>query len=136
MKPYKMKDVCDKVLMPYETLRFYCNEGLVPNMERDENMHRRFDDKDVAWLEGVQALRACGFSIEELKAYMHLCFDGLSTVEARQGMLAEKRKKLLMDIKRIEESMLYIDQKNAYYDRLLSGEEVYESNLIKERVEA
>ena len=31
-----MKDVCKQVEMPYETLKFYCNEGLVPNVKRDK----------------------------------------------------------------------------------------------------
>ncbi|MGN1174800.1 MAG: MerR family transcriptional regulator [Roseburia sp.] len=31
-----------------ETLKFYCNQGLVPNVKRDKNNRRIFSDKDIA----------------------------------------------------------------------------------------
>jgi len=31
---YTMKDVCRKLNMSYDKLKYYCNEGLVPNMKR------------------------------------------------------------------------------------------------------
>ena len=54
---YTMKEVCEKTGMSYEGLKFYCNQGLVPNVKRDEANRRVFDDRDVAWIEG---LGACG----------------------------------------------------------------------------
>ncbi|WP_347463346.1 MerR family transcriptional regulator [Clostridium sp. KNHs205] len=44
---YSMKEVCQKVGMTYETLKFYCNEGLVPNVKRGKNNYRIFDDSDI-----------------------------------------------------------------------------------------
>ena len=41
---YTMKDVCARTGLAYETLKFYCNQGLVPNVKRDWNNHRIFDD--------------------------------------------------------------------------------------------
>ena len=128
---YKMKEVSDMVGLPYETLRFYCNEGLVPNVKRDENNHRIFDDRDVDWLKGTQCLRACGLSITELKEYMNLCLVGPNSIAKRKEMLAQKKELLLKEIDAINNSIDYIDQKQAYYDRILSGEEKYSSNLIK-----
>lgn len=31
-----MKEVCKEIGMNYETLKFYCKEGLVPNVKRDK----------------------------------------------------------------------------------------------------
>ena len=36
---YTMKEVCRETGMTYEALKFYCNEGLVPNVKRDTNNH-------------------------------------------------------------------------------------------------
>lgn len=47
---YTMKSVCDELHIPYETLRYYCNKGLVPNVKRDWNNYWIFDDKDLNWL--------------------------------------------------------------------------------------
>ena len=46
MKMYTMKEVCAEANMTYQTLRYYCNEGLVPNAKRDKNNHRIFDERD------------------------------------------------------------------------------------------
>ncbi|MDD2533523.1 MAG: MerR family transcriptional regulator [Eubacteriales bacterium] len=126
----KMKQVCDDLDIPYETLRFYCNEGLVPHVKRDENNHRLFDQRDVDWLKGVQCLRACGLSIGELKEYLDLCLEGPTSILQRKAMLADKKMLLLKEIESIHESMSYIDNKQAYYDQILAGEISYSSNLI------
>ena len=41
MKTYGMKEACEAVGMRYETLKFYCNQGLVPNVKRDGGNRRR-----------------------------------------------------------------------------------------------
>lgn len=35
---YSMKETCEKTHLTYDTLKFYCNEGLVPNVKRDKNI--------------------------------------------------------------------------------------------------
>ena len=50
-----MKEVCKETNMPYETLKFYCNVGLVPNVKRNRNNYRVFDDKDIAWIKAFPA---------------------------------------------------------------------------------
>ena len=54
---YKMKDVCEMTNISYETLKYYCNEGLVPNHKRDKNNHRIFTENDVNWIRGLMSLR-------------------------------------------------------------------------------
>lgn len=34
---YTMMQVCRELDLTYQTLKFYCNEGLVPNVKRDKN---------------------------------------------------------------------------------------------------
>ena len=43
---YTMKQACEKTGLSYETLKFYCNQGLVPNVKRDSQNRRIFDDRD------------------------------------------------------------------------------------------
>lgn len=47
---YTMMQVCRTLDMTYQTLKFYCNEGLVPNVKRDSNNRRIFDERDVSGL--------------------------------------------------------------------------------------
>ena len=43
--------------MTYQTLKFYCNEGLVPNVKRDKNNRRVFDERDVARISSLTRLK-------------------------------------------------------------------------------
>ena len=47
---YTMMQACRQTNMSYQTLKFYCNEGLVPNVKRDHNNRRVFDEHDVKWI--------------------------------------------------------------------------------------
>ena len=73
---YTMMQVCKETGLTYQTLKFYCNEGLVPNVKRDKNNRRIFDERDVAWLGGLTCLKKCGMSIQEMKDYLALCLQG------------------------------------------------------------
>lgn len=126
-----MKEVCEQINMPYETLKFYCKEGLVPNVKRDKNNYRDFDEANIAWLKGLQCLRKCGLSIQEMKQYMSFCMEGPSTIPQRKDMLETTREHLLDQIEVIKESIDYIDQKQAYYDQVLDEILPYSSNLTK-----
>ncbi len=127
---YTMKEVCEKVHLPYETLRFYCNEGLVPNVKRAKNNYRLFDDRDVAWLNSLMCLKRCGMSLQDMKSYMQLCLQGRATIPARKEQLAHQRALLLERIAEIEDCIAYIDGKQAFYDGVLAGRVEYTSNLI------
>lgn len=127
---YTMKDVCKQVNMPYETLKFYCNEGLVPNVKRDKNNYRIFDDNDVAWINSLACLKSCGMSIQEMKEYLALCLEGPSTIKERKVILEKKRESLTEKIAELQRSIDYIDWKQGFYDDVLSGKTEYISNLI------
>lgn len=127
---YTMKDVCKQVNMPYETLKFYCNEGLVPNVKRDKNNYRIFDDNDVAWINSLTCLKSCGMSIQEMKEYLALCLEGPSTIKERKVILEKKRESLTEKIAELQRSIDYIDWKQGFYDDILAGKTEYISNLI------
>ncbi len=128
---YSMKEVCKQTGLTYETLKFYCNQGLVPNVKRDENNYRIFDDRDVAWINSLNCLRNCDMSIQEMKAYIDLCLQGESTIPERKVILEEKRKALLTQMQELQKAIDYIDWKQGFYDDVLSGKTEYFSNLIR-----
>ena len=75
-----MKQACAATGMSYEALKFYCNEGLVPNVKRAANNYRVFDEHDVNWIRSLACLKRCGMSIQEMKEYLALCLQGQSTI--------------------------------------------------------
>lgn len=124
---YSMKETCKQTGMRYENLKFYCNEGLVPNVKRDSHNYRLFDDDDIKWIQSLNCLKNCGMGIEEMKQFLALCAEGKETIPERKSILEEKKQNLLRSISDIEKAIAYIDRKQAYYDRILQGTEEYNS---------
>lgn len=127
---YSMKEVCQETNLTYQTLKYYCNEGLVPNVKRDSNNRRIFDEHDVKWIKDLICLKKCGMSIQEMKEYLALCLQGESTIMKRKEMLSRKQEMLRESIRELENSIDYIDRKQNFYDAVLSGKRPYVSNLI------
>ena len=126
---HTMMQVCKETNMTYQALKFYCNEGLVPNVKRDKNNRRVFDERDVAWINSLTCLKKCGMSIQEMKEYLTLCLQGESTIPQRKEMLVQKQAALREQMKELEDSIAYIDWKQNFYDEILSGKRPYESNV-------
>lgn len=127
---YSMKQTCQKVGMTYEALKFYCNQGLVPNVKRDKNNYRVFDERDIEWIKGLICLKRCGMSLEDMKRYLALCLRGKSTIPERKEILKQQRDFLVKKMEHLQEDIAYIDWKQSYYDDVLSGKTKYTSNLI------
>lgn len=127
---YSMKEVCRQTGMSYETLKYYCNEGLIPNVKRDQHNYRVFDDKDIAWIKSLSCLKKCEMGITEMKCYAALCLKGESSIPDRKLILEQKRKTLVERLHEINESIEYIDKKQEFYDNVLNHKVKYISNLI------
>ena len=126
---YTMKQACDETGLTYDTLKFYCNEGLIPNVKRDKNNYRVFNDKDIEWIKSLSCLKSCGMSIVEMKEYLALCLKGKSSIPERQEILNNKLKELEHKINKIQYSINYIHWKQNFYNDVLNGKTQYYSNL-------
>lgn len=127
---FTMKAVCEKTGMTYETLKFYCNQGLVPHVKRDAGNRRVFDERDVAWIESLGCLKRCGLSIQEMRHYVQLCLQGEALIPERKKILAQKRQALVEQIAQLQGAVAYVDQKQAFYEDVLAGKRPYVSNLL------
>lgn len=127
---YSMKEACSLSNMSYENLKFYCNEGLVPNVKRDSRNYRVFDEHDIKWLQSLNCLKSCGMSLAEMKTYLALCLAGEGTIPERKVILAEKKEALLQSIAELQKAVAFIDWKQGFYDDVLSGKTEYYSNLV------
>lgn len=127
---YTMKQACEKTGMTYENLKFYCNQGLVPNVKRDSQNRRVFDDRDIAWINSLNCLKNCNMGMGEMKEYIALCLQGEDTIPERKVILEAKQIALEAERKRIEDAIAYIQWKQGFYDDVLSGKIQYTSNLI------
>lgn len=129
---YTMKECCELTGLRYDTLKYYCNQGLIPNVKRDKfNNYRIFDDDDVNWIKSLICLKKCNFSIDEIKKYIELCLKGKESLLERKEMLINHRKEVEDKIASLNETLAFIDWKTEMYDKFMSGELEYYSYLIK-----
>ena len=130
---YTMKLACEKTGLTYETLKFYCNQGLIPDVKRDEQNRRVFTDDNIAWINSLTCLKNCGMGIQEMKEYLQLCMQGNETIPERKVILNAKKAELQKELKRVQDSIAYIDWKQGFYDNLLSGKTDVQSYIASQR---
>ena len=129
-KLYSMKEACKKTGLTYDTLKFYCNEGLIPNVKRNKNNYRVFDDNDINWIKSLSCLKNCDMSILEMKEYLKLCLKGESSIPERIVILDAKLRELEHKKQEILDSIDFIHWKHQFYTDVLSGKTKYFSCLI------
>lgn len=67
--------------------------------------------------------------------YLDLCLQGPSSNSQRNTMLTQKQEALRMSIQELEDSVAYIDWKQNFYDKVLSGRMLF-SLLLQSLTEA
>lgn len=128
---YSMKVTCDKTNLTYDTLKFYCNEGLIPNVKRNKSNYRVFDDNDINWIKSLSCLKKCGMSISEMKEYLELCLKGKSSIPERQEILDAKLRELEHKKEEIQDAIDFVHWKQNFYKDVLSGKREYFSYLMQ-----
>ena len=125
---YTMKEVCQIVGWSYETLKYYCKEGLIPNVKRDKNNYRVFDENNIEWIKGLQCLKKCGMSLKDMRMYLdYLYAKVLFSIPERVDMLNETKEDLERRLSEIQESLDYIEQKKELYIDMQEGKKPYVS---------
>ena len=125
-----MMQVCRETDMTYQALKFYCNEGLVPNVKRAGNNYRVFDEHDVNWIRSLACLKRCGMSIQEMKEYLALCLQGQSTIPERMELLQKYKRNIHARMAELQDSLDFIAWKENFYKEVLEGKTEYHSDLI------
>ena len=119
---YTMKQMAKMFDVTEHTLRYYTDIGLLP-CERDGSNRRIFNEESVNWMQGIQCLKGCGASIEDIKEYCRLCLleESQENLQARYAIILKQREAAY---KRVEDAKViakYMDNKVAHYETILSG---------------
>ena len=103
------------------TLRYYERIGLIPEVRRGTDGHRRYDPDDVAWLEFLTRLRSTGMPIRDMCSYAELRRAGDQTAAARKQLLEEHRARVAERIAGLQQDLKVLDYKIDNYTKLMSG---------------
>ena len=117
-----VKDVDKKFNISEHAVRYYSDENLIPNLKRDKNNNRIFDEEALNWIQGIICLRNCGMSIKSIKEYVNLCLIGDSTVKERKNIILEQKKLIDEEIKKLNQSSIFLNHKLEVYNKVLSNQ--------------
>jgi len=125
---YTVKEIAEKMGMTEHTIRFYTDKGLLP-CSRDAKNRRVFDDESINWLKGIQCLRNCGVSIEDIKVYSDLCLsDSPDALQRRYQFMKEQREIALQRLREAQELADYMEAKVQHYEDIIAGQSLDDTN--------
>ena len=119
MATYTIREVAQRFHVQTSTLRYYEDQGLLCNVERDDAGRRVYTDAHIGRLKAIACFKHAGMSIDELKRFFayekderaHIA-DMLELLESRHHAILEQLH-LYRDIQRsIETGEPYPDWAN------------------------
>lgn len=111
-------EVATRTGLTAHTLRYYERAGLLAAPGRYPNGHRRYTERDLAWLTLLTRLRATGMPIAEVRRYAELARAGTSTSAERRRLLAAHRAGVAAHIVQLEDDLALIDHKIQSYEQI------------------
>lgn len=82
----KIREVCNRVGINSDNIRFYEREGLIHPIRDEGNNYREYSEEDVALLEKIKLLRSLGIPIADIRQII----DGEVTLEDAAGRRLEE----------------------------------------------
>jgi DNA-binding transcriptional MerR regulator len=64
---YTIGQAADRVGVPTRTIRFWCDSGILPPVDRSAGGYRRYDAADIARLDLVRTLRDLGLGLDDVR---------------------------------------------------------------------
>ena len=91
--------------------------------ERDSGNRRVFTEESVNWMQGIQCLKGCGASLEDIQEYCRLCLleESEENLRARYAIILKQRDEAYKRIEEAKATAKYMDDKVAHYEAILAG---------------
>lgn len=112
---YTIKQASKITKLPSSTLRYYESEGLLPEIKRNENGHRYYDEANFKWIKLITCLKNTNMPIELIKIFVALHNEGDETLSQRLDVVMKHRENVQEKIAELNEHMKYINYKVDYY---------------------
>ncbi len=117
---YTISQVAEMMGVTPSTLRYYDQQGLLPNLSR-QNGVRQFEAEDFQWLRVLHCLKNTGMPIKKIKSYIDLVQDGDASLQARSELIQEQKAHILKQIAELEYYLQEIEFKEWYYARAMEA---------------
>lgn len=132
MKAFNINEVGEKFDISKPTIRYYEQEGLIPNIKRNKNGVRIFSTENINMIQSIECLKKTGMPIREIKSYANLIEKGDSTLNERLEIFNERKQEVESQIEKLNKTLKEIEWKQKYYQQAIAdGTEKY----VKQQVE-
>ncbi|MBW1606066.1 MerR family transcriptional regulator [Lactobacillus sp. Sy-1] len=118
-----VKKVAQQLQISEYTVRYYTNLGLVPNVKRNAQNERIFDESSLEWLRGCKMLRSTGMSIKQIKRYVDLCKVGIESVDERYAIMKNEQQRAIQRLKDAEQNLQFVNAKVNVYEQAIHNHE-------------
>lgn len=122
MNTYTVKQLSQKLNISAHTIRFYDDQGLFPDVKRDNYGTRLFTDDNIEWIHLVLCLRNTGMSVTDIRHYIDLCKEGEATVKERYQIILKQKEKAEADLKEMQKRLEILNIKQKCYEDILNQE--------------
>ena len=118
-----ISEVSRRTGVSVEALRYYEREGLMLRPPgRDAGRRRRYDGRDLAWIQGLVMLRETGMGIADVRRLADVSRSA-GTLGERLVLLEEHRDRVVAELDRTRRHLAAIDRKIAAYREAVAGGE-------------
>jgi DNA-binding transcriptional MerR regulator len=116
---FTIQQVADHTGLSVHTLRYYERIGLISQVDRASNGHRRYSEYDVGWIGFLMKLRATGMPIAKMQRYADLQRQGAATRYERLALLKAHRSKVKQRIEELGHHLAVIESKIGHYSQIV-----------------
>lgn len=114
------------------TIRYYDQERLIPNLQKNESGQRVFTAENIDALQIIECLKDSGMAIKDIKQFMQWVSEGDETLYNRRDMFVRLRAQMQEKMNRLQQTMHVLDYKVGYYSKAVQdGTEKYVKQTAK-----
>lgn len=117
---YSIKQIADMMGVTTATIRYYDDEGLLPNIKRI-NGRRVFEDEDFKWLRVLNCMKKINMPIKKIKEYVELAKLGDSTLQQRYNLILEQKAVIKNQIDELNMCLQEFEFKEWYYQTAIKA---------------
>ena len=117
---YSIKQIADLMGVTTATIRYYDEEGLLPNIKRI-NGRRVFEDEDFKWLRVLNCMKKINMPIKKIKEYVELAKQGDSTLQQRYNLILEQKEVIKNQQEELNMCLQEFEYKEWYYQTAIKA---------------
>lgn len=114
-------EVARRTGLSKDALRWYENEGLIPQVPRDGQGRRAYDERTLQMVDLLVKLRRTGMPVRVMREFLALVEQGAVSHGRRMTLLTEHRDEVLAKVRETLADLDAIEAKIAHYGELIDA---------------